>query len=291
MNTMLLTLMNALSLEHKLDDSSRYSNAKYRDRKANEESMSKIEAELKAEVERLESNINSSKLEGKLSNIAELHPNFASDVIMGDLRADLFGAKTDTQPYANRDGSGSSTPNSLCYPVSPKELSLRLHEVIQSRLEERIKELETALENSQRKVEQTESIEHRARQPYIQEDSPVVINLSGEALAAYNEAYEGFNKVSDSDEEDFPFGFEKSNHQEIFHQCKQVIDRVQNGGVNGYMDPIVIGSREMSNMVVCTSRDESEDGEDEMEKLLIKQIVEKVKQGSPAVFNAQRALL
>ncbi|KAI3463894.1 hypothetical protein Pfo_020557 [Paulownia fortunei] len=265
-------------------------NEEYCNQKAEEESLSKIEAELEAELERLESNMYSSRLEGKLSNLNELDPDLASDVLEGKLRGDLFGGN---QPYADRDGS----------------LSLRLHEVIQSRLEERVKELETALQNSQRKVKSMES-EHMhpwtelsnnktgtsstqdspiARDGQQSEDQPVIINLSGEALSAYNEAYEEFSKVSESDEEDLQFGFGND-------------DRVQNGHIEQHSvssrnaEMVFDGRTEedlqnLSNDIVCSSRDESEDGEDEMERLLIRQIVEKAKQGSPAVLKAKRALL
>ncbi|KAL0357358.1 UNVERIFIED_CONTAM: hypothetical protein Scaly_1421500 [Sesamum calycinum] len=299
--------VHALSLVQKLDDASRYSNDEHCDQKADEESLSKIEAELEAELERLASNMNSSRLERKISNTAELDPNFVSDVVKGELRADLFGAKTGDQPYADRDGSGNSTPHSAHYSISPRELSLRLHEVIQSRLEQRIKELETALQNSQRKVKYMESEHVRlsreisdnktgtsstrdspvAKNGQQSVDQPVVINLSGDALAAYNEAYEEFTKISDSDEEDLQFGFENGV-------------QVQDGDMKRYL--FSNGSREMafdrrteeelhtmSNDIVCSSQDESED--DEMEKLLIQQIIEKARKGSPAVLKAQKALL
>ncbi|KAL0384859.1 UNVERIFIED_CONTAM: hypothetical protein Sradi_2880200 [Sesamum radiatum] len=297
--------VHALSLVQKLDDASRHSSEEHCDQKTDEESLSKIEAELEAELERLASNMNSSRLERKISNTAELDPNFVSDVVKGELRADLFGAKTGNQPYADRDGSGNSTPHSAHYSISPRELSLRLHEVIQSRLEQRIKELETALQNSQRTVKYIES-EHVCPSREINKtgtssacdspvakigqqsmDQPVVINLSGDALAAYNEAYEEFTKISDSDEEDLQFGFENGI-------------RVQDGDMKRNL--FSNGSREMafdrrteeelhtmSNDIVCSSQDESED--DEMERLLIQQIIEKARKGSPAVLKAQRALL
>ncbi|KAL3637893.1 hypothetical protein CASFOL_018341 [Castilleja foliolosa] len=229
----------ALSPEQKVDTSPRHCH--------DEESMRKIEAELEAELDRLESNFNSSKLDGKLSDVAELDQDFISDVIKDDLRADLFGAKTEThQAYADRDGSSSSTATATArsnhYPVSPRELSLRLHQVIQSRLEERIRELEMELEETQTKIKPA----HKS--PVASGDQPVVINLSGEALSSYNEVYDELTKLSDSDEGE---------------ESKQDDD-------------------------VNNSQDESDD---EMERLLIKQIVEKARQGSPAVLKVQRAFL
>ncbi|KAL9170450.1 hypothetical protein ABFS82_04G146300 [Erythranthe guttata] len=273
----------ALSSEHNYCE-------EYKNQKNEEESLSKIEAELEAELERLELTINSSRLEAKLSKLNELDPDSMSDCYEGELSHDLFGAKkTENRAYGE---SGSSTPRSVNYAVSPRELSLRLHEVIQTRLEERIKELETALENSQMKDKYVESSENipsenktqtcsTQESPIISRDGgeeefvghPVVINLSGEALSAYNEAYEEMMKESESDEEDLQLGF-------------------GNGEIEGFD-----GRMEEEEEDVCTndvigwssSADESED--DEMERMLIRQIVEKAKQGSPAVLKAHRELL
>ncbi|KAL8056857.1 hypothetical protein ABFX02_04G146600 [Erythranthe guttata] len=260
----------------------------YKNQKNEEESLSKIEAELEAELERLESTINSSRLEAKLSKRNELDPDSMSDCYEGELRYDLFGAKkTENRAYGE---SGSSTPRSVNYAVSPRELSLRLHEVIQTRLEERIEELETALENSQRKDKYVESSENipsenktqtcsTQESPIISWDGgeeefvghPVVINLSGEALSAYNEAYEEMMKESESDEEDLQLGFGNG----------------ENVGFDGRMEEEDVCTNDVIGW--SSSADESED--DEMERMLIRQIVEKAKQGSPAVLKAHRELL
>lgn len=227
------------------------------------------------------------------------HPDFVTDVIVGELRADLFGEKTGAQLYADRDGSGSSTPQSARYPVDPRELSLRLHEVIQSRLEERINELEAALESSQKKVMECRNMPpidapiYGTRSPVVGDgqpslDQPFVINLSGEALSAYNEAYEELNKLSDSDEE------EPSNHQEMFHEHKQVIHPVQNGVLNRYVVHSTDGTPQTEISYVMGGDhddDDVDETDDEMERLLIRQIVEKARQGSPALLKAQRSLL
>ncbi|KAK6153469.1 hypothetical protein DH2020_013108 [Rehmannia glutinosa] len=261
------------------------------DQKAEEESISIIEAELEAELERLESNMKSSRLEGKLSNLTELDPYTVSDVLAGKLRSDLFGANTSNQPYADRYANGSSTARSVNYSVSPRELSLRLHEVIQSRLEERVNELEMALQNSQRKVKYLESSEHmhpwtelsdnNTETPIARDgqqssvDQPVIINLSGEALVSYNEAYDEFTKVSESDEEDLQFGFENDDWFQNGHVGQHSNDNSKTAFDRQTEENFV----NLSNDITCSSRDESEDGEDEMEKLLIRQIVEKAKQG------------
>ncbi|CAA6657384.1 unnamed protein product [Spirodela intermedia] len=109
-------------------------------------SMSVIEAELEAELERLELDMRGSGLDGDPSDLADLDPCLVGNLIEGELREGILRR----EPLAHDDSlgrtSGSSTvhhtPN---YSVSPRELSLRLHGIIQSQLEERIKELEMAL--------------------------------------------------------------------------------------------------------------------------------------------------
>ncbi|KAL1531688.1 hypothetical protein AAHA92_31801 [Salvia divinorum] len=283
-----------LSLKEKSDEKSCHE-------KPEEQSLYAIEAELEVELQRLESSMNSSSLEGKLCNLSGFDPDFVSDFHEGMLRSRSFAAEF----HGDSDESRSSTPRSCPYPVSPRELSLRLHQVIQSRLEERIKELETALQNSQQKSKYMgskhvhpwrelsspgtrNSSAHDspiARNEHKPMDEPVVISLSGEALAAYNEAYDVFTKVSESDEEDFQAGFENGYHAEydsnevqetVFHQrTEEDLYSPQNNNA--------LGRR----------RDEVEDcdEDDEIERLLIRQIVEKAKQGSPAVLKAQREFL
>uniref|UniRef100_A0A2N9IE66 Ternary complex factor MIP1 leucine-zipper domain-containing protein n=1 Tax=Fagus sylvatica TaxID=28930 RepID=A0A2N9IE66_FAGSY len=122
------------------------------------EAISQIEAEVEAELERLELNMKKSSLE-RISNYIELDPNFVVDVVQEDLPplkvprltaglsesdSDVNGIQTD---YTHRANCG----------VSPKELSIRLHEVIHSRLEARIMELETALEDTQMRLHAMDS--------------------------------------------------------------------------------------------------------------------------------------
>ncbi|GFP79006.1 hypothetical protein PHJA_000044100 [Phtheirospermum japonicum] len=78
--------MKVLSLEQKVDTSPRHCN--------DEESFKKIEAELEAELDMLESNFNSSRLDGKLSYVAEVK------------RTDMEGTGLDMQ----RQGQGDLIP-------------------------------------------------------------------------------------------------------------------------------------------------------------------------------------
>lgn len=228
---------------------------------------------------------------------------------------------------SNRDASGSSTHHSGNYAVSPRELSLRLHEVIQSRLEERVKQLETALENSHRKVQVMESDHKVSRRKFSvtklryssDEESkeecnsmaePLVMNLSGEALDAYNEAYEELMKINESEDEDSPSGVYEDNYGSDTYPYDPSLSCDQNGKMNRSA-PHIAHDKEKILMAVYSSQskasddhssrvqelldvgvsgDENSDCNDEMEKQLIKQIVEKSKKGSPVVLNAQNWL-
>ncbi|KAM3203406.1 putative protein isoform X1 [Capsicum annuum] len=119
----------------------------------NHESMSEIEAELEAELERLEMNMKVSTFE-RISDFVELDPEDEVDVAQGDLKLDCFNVQCLGSSESDTDTSGTRGVHSELdkYPVSPRELSSRLHELIESRLEARIKELETALLHSQNRA-------------------------------------------------------------------------------------------------------------------------------------------
>lgn len=293
------------------------------------ESMSKIEAELEAELERLGLNMNPSGPPRRLSELVELDPDSTADFSREELRLDMVNGQAAAQSESNRDARGTSPTCSANYAVSPRELSLHLHEVIQSRLQERVKELETALENSQRKVQLLES-EHKNVQrlfsttelryssgevsPVVEGDfscidQPLVMNLSREALDAYNEAYEELNKMNESEEEDSLSGDFEDN-QAGLHLFDQRVSWDQNGRANGsfslsshnqertpndlHTGPLKSSAEYGAGIEELLydriSEDENSDCDDEMEKQLIKQIVEKTKKGSPVVLNAQRLL-
>ncbi|KDP31348.1 hypothetical protein JCGZ_11724 [Jatropha curcas] len=292
------------------------------------EDMSKIEAELEAELERLGLNMNTSSLERRLSDLVEVDPDFVAGFAEGELRTDMVHGQSVTGPQSDRDASGTLTTHSGNYVVSPRELSLRLHEVIQYRLEERVKKLEMALQNSERKVKLLESDLKNDRQktlgsmlkyysgeesPITEEDfnsmaQPLVMNLSGEALDAYNEAYEELMKIDESEEDDSPRGIYENNHQGCIHTCSESILWSKKDTRNGssihhshnkekpsrelYLNQLKASIGHVSRIQELhsdgASEDENGDCNDEMEKQLIKQIVEKTRKGSPAVINAQR---
>ncbi|XVF54428.1 hypothetical protein PTKIN_Ptkin05aG0179500 [Pterospermum kingtungense] len=318
---------NSSSLEQNMDNSTRYYGKEpyYEKVEERSESMSKIEAELEAELERLGLNMNVSNLERRLSALNELDPEFVADYAEGELRSDMVKGQA-VQSASNEDRSGTSTTHSGNYAVSPRELSLLLHKVIQSRLEERVQELETALQNSQRKLKLMESEHPNSQkisysewkhsstlerpQPQINEEldsmsKPLIMKLSGEALDAYNEACEELSKVDESDEDDVPSAIYRNNKQEELQIFDGNMSRDSQNGVNGsptnptrYAKNTSEGrtweeqhSRVEELLDVGVSEDEySDDCDDEVEKQLIQQILEKTKKGSPVLLNAQRIL-
>ncbi|KAI7746185.1 hypothetical protein M8C21_016263 [Ambrosia artemisiifolia] len=211
-------------------------------------SFSQIEAELEAELEMLELSMTSSNLERKISNLAEVDPDFEPGVSKGELRGELLDNANEEDERGR-----TTTTHSANYAVSPRELSLRLHEVLQSQHEERIRELEAQIKIHKHKSWKDFSSSNAGDENY--EDEPVVLNLTGEALEAYNEACNEFAKFDESDE-DFDCYDDDNGTRQI------------GGGMGG-------GEQDLD--------------DDEMEKRLIKHIVEKARQGSPAVLNAQRA--
>ncbi|KAA8532898.1 hypothetical protein F0562_032985 [Nyssa sinensis] len=312
----------ASSSKQEPDESTKYDSKEPDDHKAeNPELMSKIEAELEAELERLELNMKASSLE-RISDFVELDPDFEADVVQGDLRLDVVNRQLGETSESDRDASGTSTNYTPIanYAVLPWELSLRLHEVIESRLEERIKELETALENSQKRVHSLESqrlisqkslayneVESSSTPEsptFIDEgidiDRPLVINLSGEALDAYNEAYEEMIRMTETDQ-DTPDAICNSNHIEN----EMLFENRNNGDNVSISESDVTEERWLRSLFQNkirmweepTSRSqgsnevgEEDDDDDEVGKLLIKQIVEKARQGSSVVLNAHQML-
>ncbi|KAF5734119.1 hypothetical protein HS088_TW16G00561 [Tripterygium wilfordii] len=289
------------------------------------ESMSKIEAELEAELERLGLNINTSIYQGRLPDL-QLDPVFAADFAEGVVNVDIVNDQTVAHPESNQDKSGTSTHDFQNYVVSPRELSLRLHEVVQSRLEERVEELETALQSSRRNMQLVESEYDNSwrksayrelmyfstpESPIAKEESnsmplPLGMNLSGEALDAYNEAYEELMMTNDSEDEDSLSGVYRNRHQ----MDLQSFSWGKNDEVNGlhHTPSKEETSKEFSSSLVKTSAEhfsrvqdlldagisaeENTDSDDnEMDQQLIKLIVEKAKKDSSVVLNAQKAAL
>ncbi|KAF3567120.1 hypothetical protein DY000_02019496 [Brassica cretica] len=272
----------------------------------NSESIGEIEAELVAELERLQINMNSSNIETQPSDVFELDQDFEVEFAQGELRDDdqVERQRFDETESNQEEPCGNFTPESGNYTVSPRELSLRLHKVINSRCEERIKELEIALQESQRKVEQLVMEADEKKKSYsrlceshaVKRDSirkhnnpvvevqPLVMNLAGPALDAFNDSYEELMDIKDdSEEEDLPYEMSVTSKSSPWsHKDYRKASSRTSEDVNFFNLQDLLG----------LSDEEGEDGESEseMEKQLIKQIVEKTKQGSSSVFNAQKML-
>lgn len=255
----------------------------------NLESMNQIEAELEAELERLELNLKVSTLPAKPSDDDdnELDADMA-ELVQGEFRAEI-GSSSSTSPCSPKQG------------VSPRDLSLRLHQVIQSRLEQRIMELETALKNSQKRVKHLESeqgfFSHNDASSSFsssvsrgspiaieaERELPLVMNLSGEALDAYNEAFEELHMINELNFDEHNSAiYKESQEEEISH--KSMFE----------LGPTLVDDESQS----CGNFDQREmfsfdddDDEDDDTTLLIKQIVAKTRQGSSAILHAHRAMV
>ncbi|RWW76384.1 hypothetical protein BHE74_00015550, partial [Ensete ventricosum] len=318
-----------------------------------EDSRSKIEAELEIELERLELNIASSlngemsafnevrpkflyscvlflrfvgaefkvsvatkfyELQTHVGNILlQIDPDLIADVVHGDLKADLLPGGASEEYADNASDSKSASTNNFNYAVSPRELSLRLHEVIQQRLEERIKELERELQKTKKQLQSVES-EHLSRRAFSSSDmgsssnqdspmalaaddafsQPFCLNLAGDALDAYDEAYEEFTRVATT-EEKLPSTTNSDNELRYgFSSSDQSLIWGMEGPKYGGREPtweqnLKKGEPDVTHEIYTAYQEEEEEDDDEM-KTLIEQIMERTRQGSTIVLNAQRIL-
>jgi hypothetical protein len=239
----------------------------------------------------------------------QIDPEFVADFAQGELRADTVSG-TD---------ANVTTPLPANYAVSPHELSLRLHEVVKNQLEERVKELEIALEKSQKRVRFLES-EHdhsfeKASSPNKgnismthDEDcdtmsQPLILNLSGEALDAYNEAYEELITINDSEDNSPPTNIHDSDDNKegslshdwnatVFEHSSATYSVVDEGSLSRepYFSKETMLEEESSSDLNVSGDESCDFDNDEMERQLIRQIVERTKKGSPLYQNAKKIL-
>ena len=125
-------------------------------------------------------------------------------------------------------------------------------------------------------------------------DGPFIINMSGEALDLYIEAYEEFTKMTITDEGAPPETTYNSDKKELnpFHK-NMLKGQDGDGTANESSSQCDIIEEKWSRNLDHNNTGKSEDVDEddhEMGKLLIKQIVEKTRQGSSKVLNAQRML-
>lgn len=288
------------------------------------ESRSKIEAELEAELERLELNMNASSLDGKISAFGEFDQDFMADVVHGELPADMLDGGADNRKDDNdRDSKSTSTTetNNVNYAVSPRELSIRLHEVIQLRLEERIKELERALEQGQKQLQLMEVDRALSEKAFSisdmgsssAQDSPTMmvtdnslsqafcLNLAGDALNAYDEAYEEFTSITNAEKENVQLTTNMGN-QNFYKDGLYASDRSLIWGMEGdsadqsqrcaqeATQEQITKTKESNDSCESNGVNEDEYNDNDDDDELIQQIVEMTRQGSPVVLHAQRML-
>lgn len=222
----------------------------------------------------------------------QLDPDFEAEVIQGDLKVGFVQSRSDSDASWT-PADHTQTANDA---VSPRELSLRLHEVIKSRLEAQIEELEAALQNSQKKVHslkwqhrisQTNMASSTPGSPNINEvhemDQPLEINLSGEGLDAHSEAYDEIIWVADSNQETPDAACRNSHIEEVIPRYHKRLGEFQNKGRDnliGTLEERILRSRGSSEVAA-----ESEDGESD-DELLTRQIVKKSRQGFSTVLNS-----
>ncbi|XP_057517312.1 protein POLAR LOCALIZATION DURING ASYMMETRIC DIVISION AND REDISTRIBUTION-like isoform X2 [Amaranthus tricolor] len=255
------------------------------------ESLSKIEAELEAELERLELSMKGSSLQEGKSDAFEFYQDTDQDVsaelVQGELNADIFGGKSSSEVTPDR----GSTPQYVQEGVSPHELSLRLHEVIQSRLQQRIMELEAELVKSQKRIQRLESEKNNWRDVSRSESSsnmgspvarPLKMNPSGDAIGAYNEIHGELSKINGS-----------QNAGSWIHDGNQEDDTrlSSDQGMKKKLNPNQNGGNRILPNESSQNKDDDRDDDDDNDLLLIKHIVEKARQGSPAILKAQKAML
>ncbi|KAH9602694.1 hypothetical protein KSS87_018263 [Heliosperma pusillum] len=266
-------------------------------------SISNIEAELEAELERLELCMNGSFMSSELNQ--GFDQDLIAELVHGELQVDDLRGKSSSEPTIDRGSHSTPTPiqQSAQGGVSPHELSLRLHDVIQSRLEEKIMELETELAKSHnqinhliaersncwRDVSNSGSSSLRCSPRSTETRSPIsqplVMNLSGDALNAYNEAFEELNKVKRPGDKPFQILTESPDKQSVEDRQTWL------GGRREEAVPISITGIPSSEDSTDDCRDSDGDNDDDDDMMLIMQIVEKARQGSPAILRAQRAMV
>ncbi|XP_057872071.2 uncharacterized protein LOC131078405 isoform X2 [Cryptomeria japonica] len=156
--------------------------ASVRDPDKKMENMTSVEAELEAELEKLEFNLHSSKHQRKFPGINEIDPDCIADVVNGELRED--GLMRNAESEEDNSSLIHDEFNTGNYSVSPRDLERRLHEVIISRLQDRIIELETELKGTRTKLQavrlgQKQSNELSQTSQSLNSDPEVLTRTSG----------------------------------------------------------------------------------------------------------------
>ncbi|KAG8366445.1 hypothetical protein BUALT_Bualt17G0080500 [Buddleja alternifolia] len=219
----------------------------------NPELMSKIEAELQAELEMLEHNMKASAIE-RISDVVELDPDFEPEIVKGDLKSTIANGICGDSSESGPTNCSRPPNNAVC----PWELSLRLHELIESRLEKRVKELEIALENSQNRarVLASQNVVSKRRLSYSETES--------------SSTHQSPTCIYDEQEMEYEYIL---NHSVVMEEGG-LLDSVQDF-------PETRDKKMSTNFMLNEDSGSEDDGSgDESEMLLIKQILERRRSGS-----------
>ncbi|KAG6491915.1 uncharacterized protein LOC122000959 [Zingiber officinale] len=277
-----------------------------------EESRSEIEAELEIELEKLEMGVNSSVFSAKMLVLDELDLELITDEIVGgELKTGRFF--NDQSTNLSDCTSSTDRPFKANYSVSPRELSLRLHEVIQLRLQERIEELERELQQTQKQLQLVESDCLASQRGLSSSDvgsssnmnspigtagiislaKPVCLNLNGESLEAYDEVYRDFSRVANM-EENRPLTTNSKDHIEYYFHSSDANLIWEREGLRSFGEEPLWDQKLKDKGLLATHEvhalDEGDYVYDEEMRTLITRILEKTRQGSPIVQDVQRML-
>ena len=195
-----------------------------------------------------------------------MEPDFVGDRVHGELKVGIGGVDDADHP------GGPATPPAN-YAVSPRQLSLRLHELLQSQLEERIKELEAALHQSHQKLGSSVTAEGD-RLPEMRQ--PIRLKLVRNALESCHEEHEEFQKPAVISAEQSTIATPAVVEHSPLSSKEESVWSLDLGDHSAVKDD--------------TGDDDDSVDDDEDERMLIQQVLERARKGSPVVQNAQKML-
>lgn len=185
---------------------------------------------------------------------------------------------------ASESGSRTTDTTSDCskpanYAVSPWELTMRLHELIESRLETRIKELEIAISHRENRVGVQHSIVSGRRFSYSGTESSST-HHSPTCICDEHDKRDDGPSTGNSFSKDGESGTNRTQNGDY--------DSISHHGVITGEDRSPNLVQDMQRLMSLMSNEDSmseDEGSDESELLLIKQIIERRKSGSSFNFK------
>lgn len=197
----------------------------------------------------------------------QIDPDFEPEIVQGDLKATMVNDASESGNETTDTMTNCSKPAN--YAVSPRELSWRLHELIESRLEARIKELEIELGNRQNTIS-GRRFSYSETESSSTHQSPTCICSGHDKLQERASTYKDNNgillKVIDKEQEK-----EDGEYDSISHHGLVMEDR---------SEALVQDIQRRTSFMYSGDSTSEDEGSDESDMLLIKQIVERRKSGS-----------